>query len=314
MKDSGVIYIVGSGAVGTALAVCLVSEGRRVVAVRTRKAADSRGVVEVGMRDGRDRLEASIETIGLSALREVNGIIVITAKAQANAMIARELKSRGASGPIVVMQNGVQVETPFIEAGFREVYRCVLYLTSQALSEKEISFHSIKPSAIGTIAGDGNDLERVAGILGTRRFPLKAEGMIQREIWKKAVINAAFNSICALLETDNGVFVRSEAARQLAGEIVAECVELTDRLGLGVTKEELMDQVLQVSSGSQGQLISTLQDIRNGRETEIEYLNIAIARVGAAQDPPIALTKTALLGRMTLCKAQQNAESTAVRP
>ena len=36
MSDAKVVYVVGSGSVGTALAACLVSEGRRAVAVHTR--------------------------------------------------------------------------------------------------------------------------------------------------------------------------------------------------------------------------------------------------------------------------------------
>jgi len=36
MSDANVVYVLGSGAVGAALATCLVSEGKRAVAVHTR--------------------------------------------------------------------------------------------------------------------------------------------------------------------------------------------------------------------------------------------------------------------------------------
>jgi 2-dehydropantoate 2-reductase len=39
---------------------------------------------------------------------------------------------------------------------------------------------------------------------------------------------------------------------------------------------------MRISTGSK-QLISTLQDIRNGRQTEIESLNLEIARLAASQ-------------------------------
>ncbi len=68
-----------------------------------------------------------------------------------------------------------------------------------------------------------------------------------------------------------------------------------------------MEQLLQISRSSDGQLISTLQDIRNGRETEIEFLNLEMARMAAAQHPRIDLPRTELLGKMTLAKARLHA-------
>jgi 2-dehydropantoate 2-reductase len=125
---------------------------------------------------------------------------------------------------------------------------------------------------------------------------------------EEGYINAVFNSICPLLDTDNGVFVHDQAVAELANEVVTECLGLTDRLQLGLMRDELMNQLMQISQGSDGQLISTLQDIRNGRETEIEFLNLEMARIAAAQHPTIDLPKTALLGRMTLAKSRQRLE------
>jgi 2-dehydropantoate 2-reductase len=68
-----------------------------------------------------------------------------------------------------------------------------------------------------------------------------------------------------------------------------------------------MEQIQQISKGSDGQLISTLKDIRNGRETEIEFLNLEMARMAAAQHPRIDLPKTELLGKMTLAKSRPQA-------
>ena len=93
--------------------------------------------------------------------------------------------------------------------------------------------------------------------------------------------------------------------------MVAECISLTDTLGLGLTQGELMDQIMQISKSSAGQLISTLQDIKAGRETEIEYLNLEMARIAAAQHPKVDLSRTELLGRMILAKSKQRATTKA---
>jgi 2-dehydropantoate 2-reductase len=127
---------------------------------------------------------------------------------------------------------------------------------------------------------------------------------IQREVWKKAIINAVFNSICPLLDVDNGVFVRDAAVAALAREIVNECLALTERLGLALDEDELIEQILRISRGSEGQLISTLQDIRSGRQTEIEFLNLEIARIGAALEPRLQLPRTELLGKMIVARSR----------
>ena len=240
-------------------------------------------------------------------MRSLDGIVAVTAKSYANRSIALALKDKVITGPLVLMQNGVGVEEPFLEAKLSEVYRCVLYLTSQATSGNEFGFHSIKSSPMGIINGDQAGLDSVVLALTTKRLPFHAERNIHREVWKKAIINAVFNSICPLLEVDNGVFGRQQAVAELAKDVVVECLALTDRFGLGLTRDELMDQIHQISRSSDGQLISTLQDIRNGRETEIEFLNLEMARTAAGQQPRIDLPRTELLGRLTLAKSKLQA-------
>ena len=313
MSDTRVVHVVGSGAVGMALVACLVEDGRNAVAVRTLNKDAPKETIGVRLEDGPDQIRVSVETIGLSELKRLDGIVAVTAKSYANRAIGAELRNKAVRGPLVVLQNGVGVEAPFLEAELPEVYRCVLYVTSQSTPDGALRFRAIKSSPIGIIQGTETGLDGVVLALSTPRLPFHSEGKIQREIWKKAIINAVFNSICPLLETDNGVFVRDQAVAQLADDVVVECLVLTDRLGLGLTQDELMDQILQISRSSAGQLISTLQDIRNGRETEIEFLNMEIAQTAAAQRPRIDLPRTELLGKMVLAKARRTAENSLGR-
>jgi 2-dehydropantoate 2-reductase len=104
---------------------------------------------------------------------------------------------------------------------------------------------------------------------------------------------------------DNGVFVRDEATAELAREVVRECITVADRLNLGLSESEVMEQLMRISKGSDGQLISTLQDIRSGRQTEIESLNLEIARVAASMQPQILLPRVEFLGKMIVAKSLQ---------
>lgn len=305
MDPTKTIYILGSGAVGLPLAAYLADAGKTVIAVRTSRNDVPKGTVTVTVHNGADRISIPVETVSLSRLNILDGAIVIAAKSYANKAIVQELKDRAATGPIVIMQNGLGVEKPFLDAHFSPIYRCVLYVTSQTVSEYEFTFRTIASSPIGIINGNESGLEKCVEDLTTDAFPFHAEANIQKEIWKKAIVNSVFNSICPLLEVDNGVFARDEEIANLAREVIVECVTLTDRLRVGFTESELMEQIMRISRGSEGQLISTLQDMRSGRQTEIEFLNLEIARVAASLQPSLPLPRIELLGKMIVAKSLQ---------
>jgi 2-dehydropantoate 2-reductase len=305
------IYVLGSGAIGFPLAAYLANAGRSVVAVRTSR--NDEGTITVTLHSGANRVSVPVETVALSRLAHLDGTIVVASKSYANEAIARTLKDKAAAGPIVIMQNGVGVEKPFLDAKFSPIYRCVLYITSQAASEHEYNVRPVTASPIGIVDGDEAGLAQCVEALATDGFPFRAEANIRREVWKKAIINCVFNSICPLLDVDNGVFVRDDEAASLAREVVGECVMLADRLNLGLSESELIGQLMQISKASDGQLISTLQDIRSGRQTEIEFLNLEIARVAASLQPSLRLPRVELLGRMIVAKSAQSRRSATRR-
>jgi 2-dehydropantoate 2-reductase len=304
MGPKETIYILGSGAIGFPLAAYLANAGRTVVAVRTSRKDVPKGTITVTVHNGANRISTPIETISLSKLTNLDGTIVIATKSYANKAIAQELKDKAATGPVVILQNGVGVEKPFLDAHFSPIYRCILYVTSQATSEYEFTVRPITSSPIGIVNGNESGLKKCVEDLTTDGLPFRSEANIQREIWKKAIINCVFNSICPLLDVDNGVFVRDEETANLAREVVRECVTLTDRLNMELGESELMEQIMLISKGSD-QLISTLQDIRIGRQTEIEFLNLEIARVAASMQPRLHLPRIELLGKLILAKSLQ---------
>lgn len=75
------------------------------------------------------------------------------------------------------------------------------------------------------------------------------------------------------------------------------------RIGVNLTAEAIMQQLFMISRRSDGQLVSTLQDIHQGRETEIDSLNLAIARTGESLAPPVSAITTPVLSEMVRLKS-----------
>lgn len=300
------IYVVGAGGIGMPLAALLANNGAAVTTVRT-----STESLELQLTDVvidplvEEPRHARVRTLSLSKISGSDGgIIAVTAKATANRYIAPELFRRIGDLPVVIMQNGIGVETPFIEAGFTNVYRCVIYATGQQTDTSTYRFREVAASPIGAVHGDGTETAAIVNRLCTPAFRFETAERIERDVWKKAILNAAFNSICPLMNVDNGVFHRESDVAQIARTILEEANEVAQRIGINLTTEELMEQLLLISRRSDGQLISTLQDLNSGKETEIDYLNLAISHVGAALEPPVDPKMTRVLGELVSAKSR----------
>jgi 2-dehydropantoate 2-reductase len=180
------IYILGTGAIGMALAVNLLRNGRSVAAVRTSNSNYCWETVQVSVEcDQSLTIEASLEMVSLSKLDSLGaGTIVITAKATANRFLASELRDKKSNGPIIIMQNGIGVESPFIDAGFPDLYRCVLYATSQQQQQNSFRFRSVAASPIGTLIGDTQKLSHLVTQLSTPNFQFRIEERINEDLEK----------------------------------------------------------------------------------------------------------------------------------
>lgn len=302
--ETETIYILGAGSVGMSLAVHLTNSGRKVTAVRTSTHDLDLQAVEVTINGSNGRtFKTSVETVSLAKLNRIAGTIVISAKTYANEMIASRLREMEILAPIIIMQNGIGVENPYLSLETLRIYRCILYVTGQQIKNNTYTFAPIAASPIGVVRGDEKELELLVNLLNTEEFPFLMQAGIQQEVWKKAIINSVFNSICPLLEIDNGIFIRDEGVARLAREVVDECITVMKGMGYSLNAEEIMKQIFTISKGSDGNLISTLQDINNGRETEIDHFNLEIARIGETMVPKVEVSITRVLGEMVKMKS-----------
>ncbi|MCG8456764.1 MAG: hypothetical protein MI919_10830 [Holophagales bacterium] len=260
--------------------------------------------VEVELPAGRS-IRAEVGTVSLSEIERVDGgIVVVAAKATANKFVAEKLRHRFANPALVIMQNGLGVERPFFDAGFREIYRCVLYATGLTIGKHQYRFREVDESPLGVVNGSSTEARSSVDRISTPGFRFRVDERIEKQAWKKTIINAAFNSICPLIDVDNGVFHRDDGVLKIAETVIDEASSVAAGIGIRFEERELIDQLLLISRRADGQLISTLQDINHGRETEIDYLNMEIARVGAGSKPAIDAPITRVLGEMILAKSR----------
>jgi len=298
------IYIIGAGAIGRSLAVILQNQRKEVTLVKVRPTLSARQkeVISVTLPDASE-MTADVPVVSIEKVAIYTGIILLTTKSYVNPQIARILKNKTGDSPLVILQNGLGVENVFIENDFPSLYRCVLFATAQETGPGMVRFKPVTSSPIGICKGQAGELHWLTGQLNNPSFPFHEEHELEKIIWKKTIINCVFNSICPLLETDNGIFHRNAAALSLATRLIEECLGIARSKNIPLTLSEIVDSLLLISRQSDGQLISTYQDIQNGRPTEIETLNLEIARQAAALGKEACTSRTQLLGELIRLKS-----------
>ncbi|MVM28506.1 2-dehydropantoate 2-reductase [Spirosoma sp. HMF4905] len=301
------IYIIGVGAIGMTLAVMLRQAGKEVMLVHGRQGnySEAEASIMVECSDG-TVLSATIPIHTLEQVAPLNGLILLTTKSFGNQGLARRLSSKTGQSPLILLQNGLDIEAPFLEADFPEVYRCVLLATSQVRAVHTVSYKPVAASPIGVVRGQESSLAALVEQLNTPQFPFRTEIAIQRAVWEKVITNCVFNAICPLLGIDNGIFHRNASALALAGEIIDECVAVAKEVNIMLNRQEVEQRLLDISQRSDGQLISTLVDINHGRETEIDTLNGAVANLAQRLEKPNLANRTRLLGELIRLKSAVN--------
>jgi 2-dehydropantoate 2-reductase len=240
----------------------------------------------------------------LDAFSTISGIVVLANKSFGNEQLAISLKNKIGNSPLVLLQNGLGIEQPFIQHEYPEIYRGVLFVTSQTVDHVTVRFKPVAVCPLGVERGNIDHLNYIVKQMNTPDFRIKSEFDIQQVVWKKAVVNCVFNSICPLLEVDNGIFHRNQSALEIARRIISECTAIAQAKGIALYSDEVELSLLQISKLSDGQAISTLQDIRNKRRTEIETLNPEIARIACYLHKEDLVRETRLLGELIRIKSE----------
>ncbi|GGA98478.1 ketopantoate reductase family protein [Mucilaginibacter rubeus] len=298
------IYIAGAGVIGRTLAVILKHAGKNVLLIRgtVDGLPGTSERIRINLPDGSEVSE-NIDVKTFSQIKTIDGIVVITAKSFANSTLAAKLALKGVHYPVVLLQNGLNVEQPFIMLGFTQLYRCVLFVTGQFTSENVVRFKPVATCPVGAINSNEESLAAVVSEINSPAFSFKPELNIQAVIWKKVIVNCVFNSVCPLLSIDNGIFHRNNEALAIGKRIIKECIQVANTYGVSLPEEEVTETLLAISRSSDGQLISTLQDINEHRPTEIATLNLEIARIAKELGLEDMVKETRLLGELTAIKS-----------
>lgn len=117
---------------------------------------------------------------------------------------------------------------------------------------------------------------------------------IQRVLWWKLMINVGVNQASAVLRAPFGVFHESAAARELMVSAMREVIAVARCSGVDLTERDIEEWLSVLSGLSPEGKTSMLQDVEDGRKTEVEIFAGRIVSEGRRCRVPTPVNETLL--------------------
>jgi 2-dehydropantoate 2-reductase len=111
------------------------------------------------------------------------------------------------------------------------------------------------------------DLLRLAG------FETLISENIIRESWEKVFVNVGINAFGALTRLKNGELLKCEGLKHLMGEAIKEAIKIAKLKNIRLTEKDFVAMAYDIARNTAENKNSMLQDVLNGKLTEIDFIN-----------------------------------------
>lgn len=289
------VTVIGGGSVGLCVAASFAKAGADVwLMVREAQVEPlSQQPITVTGLLGEWRLEPGHITIGdaakpSEASRDCD-VLVVTTKAFDVASVLEPFVTMPGPRSVLLMQNGLGSAeiAKGIMGDSTPIFSSAMMIGMQrdGVGCVSVKAHS-SPVLIGSLFGEDLGVLQTMFEIGQRGFlPIEHDPKIQRTIYSKVLFNACMNPTGALIGLNYGELLENEHSRALIANLADETLMVyaaSADLELAENGKHYVDEILSpiIFPRSAAHRSSMVQDIENGRITEIDFLNGAIVKMG----------------------------------
>jgi 2-dehydropantoate 2-reductase len=297
------VAIIGAGAIGSVIGGLLARAHEDVTLIGRRPHVDA--VNRNGLRiDGAlGTMQVRVRAAELLDFRP--DLAMLTVKTQGVAATAREVSPYVAGVPVVTMQNGVRSDELVADVlGAEDILSCVVLFGATFLEPGSVTYSPQGRLVLGAPFGPIDERTRTVAAILNKAVPTHLTANIAGAHWMKLIINEN-NALPAVTGLSIQDVNRQPALRRLsilmmreaAATIAAAGIKLVSLPGVPPTALRAMLRLplpaasrllrlLSQSLGTTPALGSTLQSVRRGEETEIDYLNGEVVALGRRTGTP----------------------------
>jgi 2-dehydropantoate 2-reductase len=297
------VAVIGAGAIGSVIGGLLARAHEDVTLIGRRPHVDAVN------RDGL-RIDGALGTmqVRVRAAERLDfrpDLALLTVKTQGVVATAREVYPYVSGVPVVTMQNGVRSDELVANVlGMEDILSCVVLLGATFLEPGRVTYSRQGKLVLGVPFGPIEERTRMVATILSKAVPTHLTANIAGAHWTKLVINEN-NALPAVTGLSIQDVNRQPALRSLsvlmmreaAATIAAAGIKLASLPGVPTTALRAMlwlplpaaSRLLGLLSQSLGKtpaLGSTLQSVRRGEETEIDYLNGEVVALGRRTGTP----------------------------
>jgi len=288
------ICVIGCGAVGSLFAAHLAKTGEAGVWVydvwkEHVEAIQKNGLRISGAAEFTARLNATSDP---KQLPHCDYGIVATKAIHTKTAIAQVAQAFDETSAVCSVQNGAGNEE-LIAEHVKYVIRGTTFPAGHPIAPGHIGFDIKGDTWIGPFEPTNTPMSRVeelAGLLtraGMNTIPLKDARGAQ---WTKLIFNASTNPVGALTLLHHGAATRFGQTGQLFNDLITEGEAVARKLGIELHGDPR--QLVQKGANAPGKhRASMLQDVLGKRQTEVDFMNGAIAQWGDKVGVPTPLNK-----------------------
>lgn len=283
------IAVVGAGAVGSFFGAMLARCGHNVTLIG--RAPHVQAIENHGLllhMDGRVQAVRLAASTDLAATRSAD-LILFCVKSIDTEAVARQIAPMlGEDALVLSLQNGVENAATIARHVRQTVMPAVVYVAT-AMPEPGVVTHQGRGDlVIGTLdaalaqdPGQRRILQGVVDLFSTAGVPVSVSPDVQGELWRKLMVNCAYNAISGLTQLPYGQMAALPAVVEMQRALVREVVAVAQADGQNLPLAAALEAIQGIARAMPAQLSSTAQDMARGKPTEIDHLNGFVARRGA---------------------------------
>ncbi|MEP7282693.1 MAG: 2-dehydropantoate 2-reductase [Rubrivivax sp.] len=284
--------VVGAGAVGSFFGAMLARAGHAVTLI-----GRAPHVQAIQARGLSLHMAGQVETVRMAATTELAvvrsaDLVLFCVKSTDTDDVARQLAPLlGANAVVLSLQNGVDnAATIARHVGSQRVVPAVVYVATAMREPGVVTHHGRGDLVIGPLdkaaaeAAGGSQRERLQAVVelfASAGVPVRVSPDVMGELWRKLMVNSAYNAISGLAQVTYGQMAALPAIAELQRAVVREVVAVAQADGQDLTLDAALDAMEGISRAMPAQLSSTAQDMARGKPSEIDHLNGFVARRGA---------------------------------
>lgn len=181
---------------------------------------------------------------------------------------------------LVLCQNGIGVydlASALTAATAFKLIRLHYWLGTERKSIDEVKIAGVYKFNLSAEKEHQEAMSKVESILSVTGIKMESSLYPHLSEWKKALWNIAVNGLCSIADKPNGAILDYPELFALSKMLVQEACEVAKLGGIELDQSDV-DQVFRSLSQTRANTNATLQDLRAGKASEIDYFNGAVVK------------------------------------